>query len=227
MARKKGLRSRAVGFLPAKANPIAQKEFLDFTLMPLINQAKHGTIELLFLDASHFVMGGFAGRVWSILRRWVRTASGRRRYNMLGALNFITKKMETVCNDTYITSVQVVELLEKLNRSFALPIHIVLDNASYQTCKFVKDNAIRLGITLHYLPSYSPNLNLIERVWKLVKSKVLNSAYFDTFDMFCKNISTCVDSLHIRCAAEMASLVTPRFHIFDAQLDHVYECLAS
>jgi transposase len=227
MARKKGLRSRAVGFLPAKVNPVAQKEFLDFTLTPLINQAKNGAIELLFLDASHFVMGGFAGRVWSILRCWVRTASGRRRYNVLGALNFITKKMETVCNDTYITSVQVVELLEKLNRSFALPIHIVLDNASYQTCKFVKENAARLGITLHYLPSYSPNLNLIERVWKLVKSKVLNSAYFDTFDMFCKNISSCVDSLHIRYAENMASLVTSKFHVFDARLDLRCERLSS
>jgi transposase len=214
MARKKGLRSRAVGFLPAKANPAAQKEFLSFTLMPLINQAKSGIVELFFMDASHFVMGGFAGRVWSTFRRWVKTASGRQRYNVLGALNFATKKMESVCNDKYITSVQVVELLEKLKCSFALPIHIVLDNASYQTCKYVKENAARFGITLHYLPSYSPNLNLIERVWKLVKSKVLNSAYFETFDMFCKNISYCVDGLHIRHAEEMAALVTSNFHLF-------------
>ena len=179
------------------------------------------------MDASHFVMGGFAGRVWSILRRWVKTASGRQRYNVLGALNFVTKKMETICNDTYITSVQVVELLEKMNRSFAHPIHIILDNASYQTCKYVKENAARLGITLHYLPSYSPNLNLIERVWKLVKSKVLNSAYFDTFDNFCKNISHCVDGLHITNAEEMATLVTSNFQLFSVQCTIPSERLAS
>ena len=227
MAPKKGLRSRAVGFLPAKANPIIQREFLSHTLMPLIDKAKGGFIELFFLDASHFVMGGFPGRVWSIVRRWVKTASGRQRYNVLGALNFVSKKMETVCNNTYITSIQVVELLEKLDRSFKHPIHIVLDNASYQTCKYVKENAARLGIVLHYLPSYSPNLNLIERVWKLVKSKVLNSAYFDTFDKFCKNISFCVDSLHIRYAAEMATLVTSNFHVFSANVDPSGERLAS
>jgi transposase len=196
-------------------------------LTPLINQAKNGIVELFFMDASHFVMGGFAGSVWSVFRRWVKNASGRQRYNVLGALNSATKKMETVCNDTYITSVQVVELLEKLHLSFVRPIHIVLDNASYQTCKYVKENAARLNITLHYLPSYSPNLNLIERVWKLVKSKVLNSAYFETFDMFCKNISSCVDGLHIRNAEDMASLITPNFHIFSAHSDSFDDRLAS
>ena len=97
--------------------------------------------------------------------------------------------MEVIFREFRITSIQVVELLEKLDRSFKHPIHIVLDNASYQTCKYVKENAAHLGIVLHYLPSYSPNLNLNERAWKLVKSKVLNSAYFDTFDKFCRNIS--------------------------------------
>jgi transposase len=227
MAPKKGLHSRAVGFLPAKANPAIQREFLDNSLMPLIEKATTGLIELFFLDASHFVMGGFPGRVWSVVRRWIKTSSGRQRYNVLGALNFVTKKMETVCNNTYITSIQVVELFEKLDCSFSRPIHIVLDNASYQTCKYVKENAARLGIVLHFLPSYSPNLNLIERVWKLVKSKVLNSAYFDTFDNFCNNISFCVDTLHIRHALEMASLVTSNFQLFSANSVIFGERLAS
>ena len=227
MACKKGLRSRAVGFLPAKANPAAQKEFLDNVLTPLIEKAKSGMIELFFVDASHFVMGGFPGRVWSIVRRWIKTASGRKRYNVLGALNFVTKKVESVCNDTYITSIQVVELFEKLSSSYDNPIHIVLDNASYQTCKYVKENAARLGITLNYLPSYSPNLNLIERVWKLVKSKILNSAYFDTFDVFCKNIFLCVDGLHIKSAAEMATLITPNFHMFRKDVELFAERLTS
>ncbi len=227
MASKKGLRSRAVGFLPAKANLKEQKEFLNLTLLPLIEQAKCGVIELFFVDASHFVMGGFPGRVWSLVRRWVKTASGRQRYNVLGALNFVTKKMESVCNDTYITSVQVVELLEKLHRSFMSPIHVILDNAPYQKCAFVKENAARLGITLHYLPSYSPNLNLIERVWKLVKSKVLNSAYFESFNNFCKNISYCVDSLHIKYAADMATLVTSNFQLFATSSTSDSERLAS
>jgi len=116
---KKGLKSRAVGFMPSKANPEVQKSFLDDTLLPLIDKAKAGIIELFFMDASHFVMGGFPGRVWSIVRKWVKTSSGRQRFNVLGALNFATKKVEMIVNDTYITSCEVVMMLEKLTLAHA------------------------------------------------------------------------------------------------------------
>ena len=201
--------------MPCKANPEEQRKFLNDKLLPLIEFAKKGAIELFFMDASHFVMGGFAGRVWSVVRKYVKTASGRKRYNVLGALNFISKKIETVTNDTYITSTQVIELLEKLAASFIKPIKIVLDNARYQRCRIVIERAAELGIELVFLPTYSPNLNLIERVWKIVKSKVLNSAYYETFDGFCDNIFECVDSLHEKCASEMASSVTQNFQIID------------
>lgn len=168
--------------MPAKADPEIQRNFLNDTLKPLIKQAENGLIELFFLDASHFVMGGFAGRVWPVVRKYVRTSSGRKRFNMLGALNFVSKKVETVTNDTYITSIQVVEMLEMLKAKYIKPVKIVLDNAAYQRCSFVKEKALELGIDLVYLPTYSPNLNLIERVWKLVNSKVLNSAYHETFE---------------------------------------------
>jgi len=177
--------------------------------------AKLGNIELFFMDAAHFVMGGFLGRGWSRFRKWVKTSSGRQRFNVLGALNFITKKVEMISNDAYITSVQVVEMLEKLAKTYGKSIVIVLDNAPYQTCKFVKEAAKRLGIGLVYLPTYSPNLNLIERVWKLVKSRVLSLVYHETFDMFCKSITKCVESLHTTFLSEMNSRITQKFHIVD------------
>jgi transposase len=201
--------------LPCKANPIEQRKFLGDKLLPLIESAKKGAIELFFMDASHFVMGGFAGRVWSVVRRYVKTSSGRKRYNVLGALNFISKKIETVTNDSYITSTQVVEMLEKLAKSFVKPIKIILDNVRYQRCAVVIEKAAELGIELVFLPTYSPNLNLIERIWKIVKSKVLNSAYYETFGGFCDNIFECVDTLHEKCAAEMASSVTQNFQIIE------------
>ena len=201
--------------MPCKADPGIQRGFLNDKLMPLIEDAKRGLIELFFLDASHFVMGGFAGRVWSVVRKYVKTASGRQRYNVLGALNFVSKKIETVANDSYITSTQVVEMLEKLAKSFANPIKIILDNARYQRCTVVIEKAAELGIDLVFLPTYSPNLNLIERVWKIVKSKVLNSAYYETFDGFRANISGCINTLHDKFPLEMASSITPNFQIID------------
>jgi len=218
MVLKKGLRSLAVGFLPAKADPKVQRNFLENVIKPLIERAKNNDIELFFMDASHFVMGGFPGRVWSVVRRFVKTASGRKRYNILGSLNFISKRVESVCNDSYITATQVVEMLEKLAAKYSKSIFILLDNARYQKCEIVFNAAERLGIQLIYLPTYSPNLNLIERVWKLVKSKVLNSAYFETFADFSKNISECVNTLHCNLHDEMLSLITENFQIIDENL---------
>lgn len=203
--------------MPAKADAEKQRSFLDDTLMPLIEKAQNGLVELFFMDASHFVMGGFAGRVWSVVRKYVKTSSGRSRFNVLGALNFMSKQVEAITNSTYITSAQVVEMLEKLSKSYTKPIYIVLDNVAYQRCYFVKNKAEDLGINLVFLPTYSPNLNLIERVWKLVKSRVLNLAYYETFDNFSDSISACVQTLHENSMTDMLSLVTPKFHIVDSK----------
>ena len=205
-----------MGFLPAKADSEKQRLFHDFVIKPLIEQAKNGLIELFFMDASHFVMGGFPARVWSVIRKYVKTSSGRKRFNVLGALNFVTKKIETITNDSYITSVQVVEMLENLARKYSKHITVILDNARYQHCDFVKQHAERLGITLIFLPTYSPNLNLIERVWKLVKSKILAGAYYDNFRLFSSKIQTCVSGLHIKSKDELATLVTGNFQIINA-----------
>jgi transposase len=205
--------------LPSKANPEAQRSFLRDKLLPLIEQAKNGVIELFFMDASHFVMGGFPGRVWSLVRKYVKTASGRQRYNVLGALNFVSKRIVTIVNDSYITSKQVVEMLEKLASAYVKPIKVVLDNARYQRCALVIEKAAQIGIELVFLPTYSPNLNLIERVWKIVKLKVLNSAYYETFTNFCKNIFECVDTIHTAHPDQMASAITEKFQIInDSQI---------
>jgi transposase len=191
---------------------------LNSTLLPLIEGAKSGVHHLFFLDASNFVMGGFSGRCWSVVRKWVKTACGRQRFNVLGALDFVNKRVETVVNTTYITSTQVNEMLEKLaQRYVGKPLKIILDNAKYQRCSAVTETAKRLNIELIFLPTYSPNLNLIERVWKLVKSEVLNSAYHETFECFSHKIENCIGSLHTKFATQMATLITQKFHIIDTK----------
>jgi hypothetical protein len=84
------------GSLPAKADPAAQQLFYEEVLHPLMQKAKKNKIVLLFVDASHFVMGcDYLGYIYGKVRRFVRTYSGRNRYNVLGALNFYTKKITT------------------------------------------------------------------------------------------------------------------------------------
>lgn len=73
-------------------------------------------------------------------------------------------------------------------------IHIMLDNAKYQKCHIVQELASQLDIQLEYIPPYSPNLSLIERVWKFVKGEIL-SKYYDNFDAFKQKIDSTISSM--------------------------------
>lgn len=168
------------------------------------------------MDAAHFVMGAFLGFVWCFERVFVKSPSGRKRFNVLGALNAITHEVITVTNETYINAESVCELLRKLaSLRLSIPITLVLDNAKYQKCQLVQELAGTLGIELLYLPSYSPNLNLIERLWKLVKKRCLYSKYYPDFSQFKAAISTFLEEAHVKDKKELDSLLTLRFQTFN------------
>ena len=87
------------------------------------------------------------------MRRFIRTYSGRSRYNVLGALDFVSKKLTTVTNDAYITATEVCELIKKVSMEYAgKPVYLVLDNARYQKCLVVKALAEELNVSLVYIP---------------------------------------------------------------------------
>jgi transposase len=213
--KKNGYKPLKVGFLPAKADVNAQKKFIENTLQPLIERAKTGVIHLFFVDVSHFVMGGFVGHLWSKVRCFVKTSSSRSRYNVLGALNFITKKVETITHDTYITAEQVIMLIDKLVARYTSGvIHLVLDNTRYQHCKRVEDYAASKKVELVFLPTYSPNLNLIERLWKFVKSEVLNAAYYGSFDGFKRSIDGCIGETDKKHLGRINTLISKNIQQF-------------
>jgi transposase len=217
------------GSLPAKADPAAQQEFYEQTLNPLMQKAKKGKIALLFVDASHFVMGcDYLGYIYGKTRRFIRTYSGRSRYNVLGALNFITKKITTVTNDAYITSMQICELIEKVSLEYAgKPIYFVLDNARYQKCKIVQELALLLKVTLVYIPPYSPNLNLIERLWKHTKSR-LRTKYYDNFPEFKEKINSILENTDKNDKVAIDKLIGERVQLFNTTVfDNVVNLHAS
>lgn len=145
----------------------------------------------------------------------MKASAGRRRFNILGALNAITHELVMVTNDTYITAESVCELLRRIAMMHLdVPITLVLDNARYQKCKIVSALAAQLDIELLYLPAYSPNLNLIERLWKFVKKKVLYSKYYANFSDFRNAITDCLNQTHTTHKKELDSLLTLRFQVF-------------
>jgi len=102
--------------------------------------------------------------------------------------------MLVVANDSYITTTEVCEMLKKVADEYVgKGVHLVLDNVRYQKCRIVQELARQLGIQLKYIPPYSPNLNLIERIWKFVKKEIL-SKYYDDFDVFKQKIDSIISS---------------------------------
>ena len=105
------------------------------------------------------------GLVWCFERLFVKAPSGRPRVNVLTALHAITHEGFTVQNPTYITAETACALLRLLGGTqLRVPITIILDNARDRLCALVQTVAQELDIELLYLPTYSPNLNLIERL---------------------------------------------------------------
>ncbi len=209
-----GVRHRKVNSIPAKADIEKQKKFHDEELQPRLEEAKEGKRTVYFVDAAHFVLGAFLGYLWSFVRVFVKTSSGRQRFNVLGALNATTKECITIANDTYITSIQVCELLKNIAKNAVIPVTLVLDNARYQRCSLVMDLAKKLDIELLFLPPYSPNLNLIERLWRLVKKECLYSKYYENFALFRQAIQTFLNTMSNTHHAKLNSLLTLDFQTF-------------
>jgi transposase len=179
-------------------------------------EARGGKRAVYFVDASHFVLASFLGWVWCFVRLHVRAASGRQRYNVLGALNAVTHALVTEINTTYITATSVCALLRKIAAlGGSVPVTMVLDNARYQRCALVQDLAKELNIELLFLPSYSPNLNLIERLWKFVKKEVLNSRHHQDFQKFQDAIDGCLADLPTKHREKLATLMTHKFQTWD------------
>lgn len=169
-----GIYRRKVGMVPGKADPDKQEDFINNKLNPTLEEARAGRRHVYFVDAAHFVLAPFLGFLWSSARLFIKAPAGRKRFNVLGALNAITHELVVITNDTYIDSISVCSLLRKLAANHIdEAVTLILDNAKYQKCRVVTDLAESLKIDLLHLPAYSPNLNLIERLWKFVKKSSL------------------------------------------------------
>jgi transposase len=193
-----------------------QAKFLDTELKPKLDAAQAGKGHVFFVDAAHFVLGTFLCSLWSFTRIFVRAASGRQRFNVLGAWNAVTRDLIAVTNTTVVNTETMCELLRKIAAlGLSGPITLVLDNARYQRNAVVQSLAKQLGITLLFLPSYSPNLNLIERLWKFIKRRSLYGRYHPTFAGFRAAIEETIDGLSTTHAEQLKTLMTLNFQQFE------------
>jgi transposase len=217
-----GLRWRRTGAIPVppektiREHAREQADYLPDKLEPRLEQARRGGRQVYFVDAAHFVFAPFPGCLWRAARLFVRAASGRKRHNVLGAFDAVTHRLIRVTNQGDINAESVcAPLRAAAGSAVGLPITLVLDNARYRKCAVVRASAESLGIELLYLPSDSPNPNLIERLWRFVRVESLNSTYYEKFEDFSAAIDGCLDGLSTVHKAEMETLMAHRSQMFE------------
>ena len=213
--KKMGMTLKKTAPIPGKLDSQLQFDFYQSELKPRLQEASEGKRKVLFVDAAHFVLGAFLGLAWCFARPIVLTPPGRQRYNVLGAVDSHDKELINIRTTDSINAAVVCALLEEIAIRYPhQAITLVMDNARYQHCALVISKAARLGIELLFLPAYSPNLNLIERLWKLVKKRCLANRYYENFKKFRAAIDDCLRDLNGAAKAELDSLLTLRFQFF-------------
>lgn len=157
-----GMRCRKVGYIPGQAatpeKQAEQETFKNQELEPRLAEAQAGKCRVLFMDAAHFVLGAYLSMVWCFECLFIASPSGRQRFNVLGAIDAVSKEIFTITNEAYINTESVCLLLSQIAARYAgQAIPLVLDNARYQKWAWGLQHATALNIELLFLPSYSPH----------------------------------------------------------------------
>lgn len=134
---------------------------------------------------------------------YIKSNTGRNRINVLGAVDAFSKEVSTIINTTYVNVEVVKQFLQMLHDKYGQKIYIVMDNARYQHCNEVTEFAKTLNIHILFLPPYSPNLNIIERLWKFAKKTVLYGKYFDSASKFHQEIQNFFGSINEKYVKEL------------------------
>ena len=191
------------------AQELFSEQYNDFML------SKPDDVEVVFVDAVHPEHNALAAYGW-IKRgetRELKTNSGRQRLNLHGAINAETHEITIIEAET-VDSDSTLNLLSAIENKYptASNIKVILDNAKYHYSKVVRDYISTSRIDLVFLPSYSPNLNLIERLWGFFKKQVLHNSYYKDVGVFRK---ACIKFFREidQYSNEIANFMTADFHI--------------
>ena len=188
--------------VPAKADLEKQEEFIKKYLQLVTDRGMNEPI--LFIDAAHPTMATkvVCGWIKKGIDKPIAQTASRTRVNIIGGIDL--SKMNVIsCRPDAVNGETTVSFFGLVKDAYpdAPKIHIILDQSGYHTSQLVKDEALKKNIELHYLPPYSPNLNPIERLWKVMNEKVRNNVFFKSAKHFREEISKFFDET-IRNIAE-------------------------
>ena len=176
---------------------------------------------LLFLDPMHQIHNNENDYAWQLKglkgTKQVLANTGRKRLNIIGAINPVSLEPTILLTEENCSAEVIEAFLEevKIQYSYAKTICIILDNARYQRSNIVQTTAKFFNIDLIYLPPYSPNLNLIERLWRYFKKEVMKNKYYADYKSFEIAVETFFTQFEDR-RKDLISLMNFKFGIIKA-----------
>ena len=205
--------------VPCQADAVAQADFLD-ELAVLEAHVERGEAVLYYADAAHPTHNTRCTRAWCAVgqERPLLTVSGRERVNLNAALNAYDPTQVLLDETPCVNAQSTRRLYEQLLAAHPdqARIYVVCDNARYYKNKELRAWLADKPICQVFLPPYSPNLNLIERFWKFLRQKIINTTFYRTKGQFKTAVLDFFDRLP-ECGQDLASLLTRKYHILHAQ----------
>lgn len=199
---------------PAKADPAKQEAFIK-----RYNRLLNTTPEdepILFCDGVHPTMASkiTCGWIRTGTRKPLAATASKTRMNLMGALDLETM-MLSVCELDTLSSATMATFFEHLKGRYskAPKIHLILDRGPYNISRETQEAAKKQGIQLHYLPPYSPNLNPIERCWKIMNEYVRNNTFFPSAKDFREAIMEFFNQTWDTIARKMTDRVNDNFQL--------------
>lgn len=200
--------------IPGKADAEKQEAFLREVYEATKQKMQPGD-QLYFTDGVHPQHNVVASYGWieKGTEKEVRSNTGRKRLNVNGAISLNHEVV--VRDDESINAQSTIALYKQLETKHPSgTIYVIADNARYYRAKIVGEYLDNSRVKQIFLPPYSPNLNLIERLWKFMHKEVLHNRYYETYDKFKEAIYQFFEKINTGgYAAQLASLLTENFHI--------------
>jgi transposase len=207
--------------IPGKVPDVLTQEAFVKKISDAVEEAREGENVVLFSDPVHQIHNNENDYAWQFKGKEgtknVLANAGRRRLNIIGALNPLLLKTTTLLMEGSCDREVIKVFLRQIRQDYpnAPKITVFLDNAGYNRAYDVQELAQELNITLSYLPPYAPNLNLIERLWKFFKKKVMKNTYYPSFQSFYQAIDNFFKNFS-DYEKELTSLLTLKFQIIKA-----------
>jgi transposase len=163
-----------------------RQQWLTVTWPTLVQEARQREALLLFADEASFAQWGSLGYTWALRGQQplIKTCGIRKGYKVWGLIEYWTGQVFYQGQTERFTAARSCAFLTAVLAATAQPVILIQDGARYHTAaetrRFMTQHAARL--TVYQLPSYSPDYNPIEHLWRHVKRERTHNRYFPTFE---------------------------------------------